>query len=266
MNSFPLPDFLTQAGLATAFCASLMFLVWLLHLPWKNAALVDAAWPLGILGSALIFAWQGSGDPTRKAVLAALVGLWALRLSFFLFFARILGKPEEGRYQELRRLWGPGAWWKFLFFYQLQALSCVALTLPVFLACASPQQGLSISDFAAVLLWLLALIGEVLADAQLHRFKADPRNKGRVCRVGLWAWSRHPNYFFEWLHWVSYALFAWSAPWGFLGLLSPVLIYHFVNNVTGIPPTEAQALRSRGEEYARYQREVSAFFPLPPRK
>ena len=105
-----------------------------------------------------------------------------------------------------------------------------------------------------------------LADAQLHRFKQDPANKGKTCQVGLWHYSRHPNFFFEWLIWVSYALYAMGSPSGAWGWLSPALMLYFVTKVTGIPATEAQALRSRGDEYRKYQQTTSAFFPWPPKK
>ena len=104
------------------------------------------------------------------------------------------------------------------------------------------------------------------ADAQLHRFKQDPANKGKTCQVGLWHYSRHPNFFFEWLIWVSYALYAMGSPSGAWGWLSPALMLYFVTKVTGIPATEAQALRSRGDEYRKYQQTTSAFFPWPPKK
>jgi steroid 5-alpha reductase family enzyme len=113
---------------------------------------------------------------------------------------------------------------------------------------------------------MLAVGGETLADHQLARFRANPGNYGQVCREGLWAWSRHPNYFFEWLHWFTYLLLALgSARWR-LALSGPVLMLLFLYRLSGIPWTEAQSLRSRGDAYRRYQREVSAFIPLPPRR
>ena len=118
---------------------------------------------------------------------------------------------------------------------------------------------------AAILVWLLAVGGESLADRQLAKFRGDPASRGRTCRVGLWAWSRHPNYFFEWLHWFAYALLAVGTPWFWVSLGGPILMFAFLYRVSGIPWTEAQSLRSRGDDYRRYQQEVSAFFPLPPR-
>jgi steroid 5-alpha reductase family enzyme len=119
---------------------------------------------------------------------------------------------------------------------------------------------------AAVATWLVAVGGEWLADRQLAAFRADPGNRGRTCRAGLWAWSRHPNYFFEWLHWFAYLWLAIGSRLWWLALTGPVVMLLFLYRVSGIPWTEAQSLRSRGEDYARYQREVSAFFPRPPRR
>jgi len=117
----------------------------------------------------------------------------------------------------------------------------------------------------AALLWLLCVGGEALADRQLARFRAEPANRGRTCRAGLWAWSRHPNYFFEWLHWFAYPLLAFGHPQWWLALAGPVLMLLFLYRLSGIPWTEQQSLRTRGDDYRRYQAQVSAFIPLPPR-
>jgi steroid 5-alpha reductase family enzyme len=105
------------------------------------------------------------------------------------------------------------------------------------------------------------VIGEGVADEQLAAFKRDPANRGRVCQRGLWNFSRHPNYFFEWFVWVAWALYALASPFGWGALICPALMFFFLFRVTGIPATEAQSLRSRGEEYARYQRTTSSFVP-----
>jgi steroid 5-alpha reductase family enzyme len=130
----------------------------------------------------------------------------------------------------------------------------------------NPSPELSPIEYLGAALWLLAVSGEIASDVQLSRFKADPRNKGKTCRAGLWNLSRHPNYFFEWLIWMAFALFALASPYGYLGLLSPALILFFLFKVTGIPATEAQALRSRGDDYRRYQETTSAFVPWFPRR
>ena len=120
------------------------------------------------------------------------------------------------------------------------------------------------------LILLAGIAGEALADAQLKVFRTDPANKGRVCDVGLWRWSRHPNYFFEWFGWLAYPVIAISPgdplsyPWGFAALLGPVFMYWILVYVTGIPPLEAQMLRSRGDRYRDYQSRTSPFFPWLP--
>jgi steroid 5-alpha reductase family enzyme len=178
---------------------------------------------------------------------------------------RIIGHEEEGRYQELRRQWRTHLGFKFFLFFQLQALTCIVLSIPFLAAAVNREPRLAPFEFAAAALWLIAICGEAIADAQLAAFKADPTMRGKTCQRGLWRYSRHPNYFFEWMIWVSFALFATASPHGYIGWISPALILYFLLRVTGIPATEAQALRSRGEEYREYQRTTSAFVPLPKR-
>jgi steroid 5-alpha reductase family enzyme len=108
---------------------------------------------------------------------------------------------------------------------------------------------------------MVALTGESIADRQLARFRASPSNRGKVCREGLWRYSRHPNYFFEWFHWWAYAWLAVGSPLWWLPILGVVVMYLFLTRVTGVPPTEAQAIRSRGDAYREYQRTTNAFFP-----
>jgi protein-S-isoprenylcysteine O-methyltransferase Ste14 len=112
---------------------------------------------------------------------------------------------------------------------------------------------------------LLAVGGEALADHQLHAHRRDPAQHGRTCRRGLWAWSRHPNYFFEWLTWCGIALVAAPAA-GWWAALQPVAMFVLVRFVSGVPYTELQALKSRGDDYRRYQQETNAFVPWWPRR
>ncbi len=244
--------------------ALLQAVLWMIQRRTGNAAIVDVGWcaSLGLMG--IGHALAGPGDAVTRAVVAALAGLWSLRLSWHLLHDRILGHPEEGRYVDLRRQWGDRFQVKLFGFYQAQALLAAVLSLPFALAVTRPQAGWL--DAVAVAVWLAGLAVESVADRQLHRFKQDPRNRGQVCQEGLWRYSRHPNYFGEWLMWVAFAIPALGAAGGWLGLLAPALMLLFILKITGIPPTEAQALRSRGEAYRRYQRTTSAFVPWPPRK
>ena len=258
-------DGLTLVLIGAASVAALMLVLWLIHLRTGNAAIVDAGWAGGLALLGLLYAFWGGGYWLRCALIGAMAAIWGLRLAIYLVATRIIGHPEEGRYQEMRRQWKTNIPLKFLLFYEFQALLCVVLAVPFLMAARNPDLRISPLEWSAVALWTLAMAGEAAADAQLNRFKSDPANKGRTCQVGLWHFSRHPNYFFEWLIWVAFAMFALASPGGFWGLLSPVLILYFVLRVTGIPATEAQAVRTRGEEYRRYQRTTSAFVPWFPK-
>ena len=245
--------------------AGLMFALWLAHFPMRNAAIVDAGWSGGLALLGILYAAMGEGLPARRAAIGAMVAVWGIRLAVHLLTDRILGHPEEGRYRELRRQWVTGIPLKFLLFFEFQAALALLLSAPFYLAARNTAPSFAPLEIAAAALWLVAVAGESVADRQLAAFKRDPANRGLTCRAGLWNWSRHPNYFFEWLVWVAFALFALPAPWGWAGLLSPALVLFFLFRITGIPATEAQALRTRGEDYRRYQRTTSAFFPLPPK-
>lgn len=269
MNPFnPIPfwqEFFNLSTQALLIVCAWMAFLWMVHLLMRNAAIVDAGWAFGIAFCAAFFAFNGSGAFPRRWLLALMVLIWGLRLGLHLLLNRIIGHPEEGRYAELRRKWGDNVALKFFVFYQVQALSCILLAIPFLLACLNDEPELNLLEQFAILLWVIATSGVTIADMQLNRFKTNKANEGRVCREGLWAWSRHPNYFFEWLIWLSYGLYALPAHWGFLGMIAPALILHFILNVTGIPPTEEQALRSKGDEYRKYQAEVSPFIPMPPK-
>ena len=254
---------LTVAALIGVILAGLMFLLWAIHLRTRNAAIVDAGWAAGLPIAAILAAWRLNGD-VRGWLLAGMVTVWGTRLCAHLVTTRVIGHQEEGRYVELRRQWRTHVAGKFLIFFEGQALLNVVLSIPFLIA--SREGGLpGAVQIAASLLWLVALTGETWADRQLERFKQQQANRGRVCDVGLWRYSRHPNYFFEWLIWVSYALYATTSPAGWAAWIAPGLILYFLLRVTGIPATEAQALRSRGDAYRRYQARTSAFVPWFPR-
>jgi steroid 5-alpha reductase family enzyme len=257
---------ITLLGLGAAIVCGLMFVLWLIHLPMRNAAIVDAGWAggLAILG---IFYAVSSGTPwPHRALIGVMAGVWGIRLGLYLLLTRVIGHPEEGRYQELRRKWVTNLPFKFLLFFESQAILDVILSVPFLLAVQNTSPELSPLEFAGAAIWFIAVIGEIASDAQLSSFKRNPANRGRTCNVGLWRYSRHPNYFFEWLVWMAFATVALAAPYGYLGLISPALILYFLLRVTGIPATEAQSLRSRGDEYRRYQQTTSAFVPWFPKE
>jgi steroid 5-alpha reductase family enzyme len=247
-----------------ALVSALMAVLWAIHLALRNAAIVDAGWAAGLPLMSVFATWRLRGGP-RGWLLAAMVTVWGVRLAAYLLRTRVIGQPEEGRYVALRRSWKTHVAAKFFVFFQAQAVLDLVLAVPFLVVAVDPRPTSALS-VAAALLWAAALVGETVADRQLDRFKHDPANRGAVCAVGLWRYSRHPNYFFEWVIWVAYALSATGSPWGWVGWLSPALILFFLLRFTGIPATEAQALRSRGEAYRAYQRRTSAFVPWFPRR
>jgi len=252
-------------ALGAAAVGILMFVLWLIQLRTGNAAIVDVGWAGGLALLGLLYSWLGGGYSARRAIIGGMAVIWGLRLALHLLTSRVIGHPEEGRYKELRRRWKTNIPFKFFLFYEFQALLCIVLALPFLLATRNPEPFIWPLEWSALALWILAMTGETAADSQLESFKSSPANKGHTCQAGLWRWSRHPNYFFEWIIWISFALFALSSPYGYLGFFSPALILYFLLRVTGIPATEAQAVRSRGEEYRRYQQTTSAFIPWFPK-
>lgn len=232
---------------------------WLIHLRLRNAAIVDVGWAVGLPILACWYAARLDPGP-RGWILAGLVTAWGVRLALYLLVTRVLGRAEDGRYVELRRGWGDRAPGYFFIFFQAQVVLDLALSLPFWLVMREPAAS-GVVEPIAIGVWAMAVGGEAMADRQLAAFRRSPHAPGAVCQRGLWAYSRHPNYFFEWLVWVSYALYASTATWGWLAWTAPALMLFFLFRVTGIPATEAQAIRSRGEAYRRYQRTTSAFVP-----
>ncbi len=232
----------------------------------RNATLVDAGWAFSLAVLAVLYAVLAPGGLEHRILIATLASIESIRIGW-LVMGR-LGKDEDTRYAELRERWRARGHEQrnFAVFFQAQALVAAILSIPFLLASYSEHDGLQPLEWAGAALWVVAFSGEWLADRQLAAFKAKPAHKGTTLRSGLWRYSRHPNYFFQWLTWVAYALIALPAPYGWLGLIAPVLMLLSIFFVTGIPPAEAQALRSRGDDYRRYQRETSAFIPLPPRR
>ncbi|GLR67011.1 membrane protein [Acidocella aquatica] len=252
-------------GLTAAMCGA-----WVLQRYTRNAGWIDVVWSFAT-GAAAVAGALGSGTAPggRQVAVAALAAAWSLRLGAHLWH-RVAHGPEDARYVNFRHAWG-AAYEAYMFgFVLIQALAAFFLALVVLIAARNPAPGLQPGDIAAVLLLAIAIAGEAIADAQLRRFKAAPAHHGKICDQGLWRWSRHPNYFFEWLVWIAFALFALPLPaggyaWGWAALAGPLLMYWLLVHVSGIPPLEAQMLKSRGAAFVAYQARTNAFFPGPPR-
>jgi len=250
--------------LVALFALAAMVATWLLQLRTRNIGFVDVTWSACLAVAAIYYSYAAMGGLAGRLLVALLGGIWGFRLAIHLL-SRVLHEEEDGRYAHLREHW-KGDQRKILGFFVAQAGLVALFSLPFLVAANNPHDHIGPWMAAGIAVWVIALGGESLADWQLSRFRADRRNRGKTCRVGLWAYSRHPNYFFEWLHWFSYVLLAANAPFGWLAWLGPLLMGASLNWVTGIPYVEAQALRSRGDAYRRYQREVSRFFPWFPKR
>jgi steroid 5-alpha reductase family enzyme len=252
---------------AWAIAAALQLVLWLIQQRTGNAGIVDIGWALSFALVSAVFAARAGSPVAAWAPIAVIVAAWSLRLGGYLIARGAARGPEDGRYAELRQRWAPRSGRRFFAFFQAQAaLTALLSTAFVVPFVAAPWDGGWLRALGAAIA-AGGVAGEALADAQLARWRRDPAHRGQVCDAGLWARSRHPNYFFEWCVWLGHAVYgAAFAPWGLVALGGQALILASIVKVTGIPATEAQALRSKGDAYRAYQARVPAFLPRLARK
>ena len=260
-----------RLGEAWLLCALVQLVLWAVQQRTHNAGIVDVGWAACFTAVVALFGLTADAPRGGYFPLGFAVALWSTRLAAYLVSRGAATGAEEGRYLALRQRWASVAPRRFFVFFQAQAaLTALLSTAFVVPFASAPLGGAAGWTLRGLGLAVIAtgIAGETLADAQLARWKREPANRGRVCDVGLWSYSRHPNYFFEWCVWLGYAIFtlAFPLPWGLLGLLGQGVIFASIFGVTGIPPTEEQALRSKGAAYREYQDRVSKFVPLPPRR
>ena len=240
---------------------------WLVSLAVKKASIVDSLWSLCFLVVALVGYLDGNAAALeRRTLLLALVAVWAIRLSLHIT-VRNWGEPEDYRYQEFRRKYGPERYWWFSLFqvFWLQGLLAFLVSAPLLVVASAPSFGSVDLLWLGVAFWLVGFVFEAGGDWQLLRFKADPSNAGKVMDRGFWRYTRHPNYFGDFAVWWGYGLIALAAPWGWLALLGPVLMSVLLLRVSGVAMLE-KTIGSRRPGYAEYVRRTSAFFPRPPKK
>ncbi|MHC4380209.1 MAG: DUF1295 domain-containing protein [Planctomycetota bacterium] len=257
----PLPT--TQILLSLLALSGLMALAWVYLSKKHRLGHVDLLWAVVIGIQAAAYAWTSEGWVPRRIALTLLAGLWAMRLAAHL--SQRLGRDgEDGRYLAMAAAAGPRAPLFFFGFFQLQAVAAWVFAIPFAALVQDPEPAWRVWEVLGLGLWCASLVGNGIADRQLDRWRSDPANRGKTCRSGLWAWSRHPNYFFEWLLWCAYPLAAIGTPFLLLNLGIAALMLVMVTKVSGIPFTEQQALRSRGDDYRDYQASTSPFFLRPP--
>ncbi|MFT3714412.1 MAG: DUF1295 domain-containing protein [Gordonia sp. (in: high G+C Gram-positive bacteria)] len=227
---------------------------------------VDVGWGLGFVGVGWLGVLLGGGDPVRRWLLAVLVTVWGVRLSWHMA-VKSRGHGEDPRYVELlARYDGPPARVAARRVFLNQGIAQWFVSLPLQVsAVAGPTTGVGrVAAWVGVVLWAAGLAFEAIGDEQLRRFKADPANRGTVMDRGLWAWTRHPNYFGDACLWWGLWLIAASAWPGVLTVLSPVAMSYFLVVATGARLLERSMAHRPG--YAEYRAQTSFFVPRPPRR
>ena len=267
MTSFDL-IFLILSNLAILL--ALLTALWFISIRIKDASIIDIFWgPACALPAVLTFLRTDGGDP-RALVLTVLVTLWAARLGIYLG-QRNLGHGEDIRYQKMRAGRGSDeafARWSLTRVFWLQGVIAWFVSFPVQLG----QFGDNVFGagafgwlaWAGVLVFAVGLGFEAIGDWQLKRFKANPANKGKLMTRGLWAYTRHPNYFGDAAVWTGLTLIALESPYGVWTLASPAVMAFFLVKVSGKAMTE-RLMEQKYPDYADYKRRVSGFIPMPPK-
>lgn len=253
---------------ALGWGALLLFLVktmaWLVQRRLGNAGIVDGFWAWGLGALALGFAWIAPGPLEVRVAVALMGGLWGLRLGTYLW-RRNWRTAEDFRYADLRAQWGAQAPARLFWFFQFQNLFTLALAGSAFLPAVWQDRSPGPWALAvAAVVWLIAVVGESVADAQMAAFKRRADQHGQVCDTGLWRHSRHPNYFFECVHWLAYVPLSWGSPGWPLSLLAPVVMVLLLKRLSGIPLLEARLVETR-PAYRDYMARTHALLPWPPR-
>lgn len=239
----------------------------------KKLAWVDFFWASSfafVAGGCLLrdFLVEGGESiqlSSAKIVLPILVLIWSIRLSVFLLL-RLRDGKEDPRYEKLKTGWGESWFFKAYWVYLMQMVLVLFLSLPLLVTIRWTVSEFGLVQVMAVFLFLLGLVGETLADWQMKRFKRQNQSKNEVCNAGLWRYSRHPNYFFEIVIWFSYAIYCVNLPQGYWAWAGAFLMTFFIVRVTGVAPSERQALSSKGDRYRSYQKKTSMLIPWPPKE
>lgn len=261
-------DVLTPFLVILAGMVVVMLTAWAVQLGTRNGGWVDVFWSFGT-GAACVAAALWPADvvsPERQWIVAGLAAFWSLRLGVYIA-QRVAKDPhEDRRYAGLRREWGGSFQRNMVALCLVQAPAGAVLSLSILPAAHAGSPELGLRDALAVLVIVVAIIGEGIADEQMRRFRKTGQ-RGAVMDKGLWGWSRHPNYFFEWLGWMAWPVMALDpdASWTWLTLVAPVMMFLVLRYGTGVPALEKVMLESRGDAFRDYQKRVSAFFPLPPK-
>jgi steroid 5-alpha reductase family enzyme len=252
--------FLTLIVILFAYM-SLWFVVSLIK---KRNDVADVAWGLGFLLMAWVSFFISLDSGVRGLLVGVLVSIWGLRLAWHIH-TRNKGKAEDYRYLAWRKEWGKCFYIRSYFqVYLLQGMFLFLIVMPVLLINKHSGAPLSLLDFVGVAVWLIGFFFEAVGDAQLARFIKDAANKGKLMQSGLWAYTRHPNYFGEVTQWWGIWLIALSVPNGLLAIIGPLTITFLILKVSGIPMLEKKM--AEHPDFSEYKRRVSVFVPMIPKK
>lgn len=232
----------------------------------RNAALADVGFCVGFGLVSIGLGFMTTGDVGHRVVVSAMGAVYAFRLGGYLFSRRVVNATEDPRYQAFRQKLGARAESWIVVYFIGQGVAIAIFSLPLLVLMSNPSASWSVWDVGGLVVWVLGVGGETLADYQLNHFRNQPHHSRQTCREGLWRYSRHPNYFFEGMHWCAYVIMGIGVPYGWLTLIGPILMIWALLKVSGIPFAEAQALASRGEDYRQYQQTTNAFIPWFPKK
>lgn len=263
-------ELLTAAIAMAIGLFAIMAVSWLVQDRTGHAGWIDVFWTFGVgaVGIAAAMVPLDFAPPHRNLLVAVLAFIWSARLGVHIL-RRNLRTDDDPRYAQIRAEYGADARVKMFWLTQKQAIVSLPLVLAIYLAAHNPDVQMRWQDIAGLIVMLVSVAGETTADMQLRAFQRNPQNKGRICDAGLWRWSRHPNYFFEWLAWLSYPVIAIELfgkyEWAWLSLLAPAVMFVLLRFVSGVPPLEEHMRKTRGATWDAYAARTSAFFPLPPR-
>lgn len=248
-----------------AAMSAVMTIAWSIWRMTRNSGWVDTTWTFGLGLVGIAGALLVNTNTERAMLVSLLIAIWALRLGVHIA-KRTAGITDDPRYAKLVLEWGRNAVPQMFVLLQKQAWVSVPLGLSMLLAAWNPAPALRLQDYLGAFVLAIGIDGEALADAQLNAFRSDTKNKNKICERGLWRWSRHPNYFFEWVGWLAYPIiaidFAGNYPWGWIAIGGPLCMYWLLVHVSGIPPLEEHMLAKRGAKFRSYQHRTNAFFPI----
>lgn len=248
---------------AAVLCIALLAL-WLLSVAIKDASIIDIFWGFGfVITGAVILFLVGQQHP-RTLLICTLCILWGLRLTAYLFW-RNVGNGEDKRYVAMRKSWGPRFWWvSFFTVFCLQGVLIFIVSQPLQMTASAPGLSLNWLDFVGVAIFVIGFGFEAISDYQLSQFLKDETSHGKVMNLGLWRYTRHPNYFGNFCIWWGLGCIALSSDYGWWSLLSPVIMSYLLVKVSGVAMLE-RTIGRRRQGYDHYSQTTSAFWPRPPK-